>query len=108
MLHAQEDTTEIDVNDSVPLVLVVVRGRCRLLRLNPRVVEGGIEPAEDLRGLVQGRLHLFAAPHVAPDRESAAAPLLDQACRLLIALVGYVGDDDARTLPGERQRRRPA
>src|SRR4051812_6719179 len=46
-------------------------------------------------------------PHVAPDREGAAALFLDQACRFLIALVGYVGDDDARTLPGERQRRRP-
>ena len=33
--------------------------------------------------------------------------LLDQACRLLITLVGDIGDDHARTLPGERQRRRP-
>src|SRR4051795_5970243 len=56
---------------------------------------------------VQRGLHFFTAPHIAPDREGAAALLLDQACRLLIALVGYVGDDDARTLPGERQRRRP-
>src|SRR3954469_16705778 len=107
MLHAQEDTTEIDVDDAVPLFLVVFRGRCRLSRLNPRVVEGGIEPAADLRGLVQSSLDLFAPPHVAPDRESAAALLLDQACRLLIALVGYIGDDHARALPGERQRRRP-
>src|SRR4051812_38957088 len=94
-------------SDSVPLFLVVVCGRCRLSRLNPHVVEGGIEPAEDLHGLVQGRLHLFTAPHIAPDRESAAAVFLDQACRLLIALVGYIGDDHARALPGERQRSRP-
>src|SRR4051812_25310391 len=89
MLHVQEDTTEIDVDDSVPLFFVVVRGRCRFSRLNPRVVEGGIEPAKGFHGLVQSRLHLLSAPHISPDRESAAALFLDQAFRLLIALVGY-------------------
>src|SRR5204863_7262635 len=108
MLHAQKDTPEIDVDDSVPLFFVVVRGRCRVSRLNPRVVEGGIEPAKGFHGLVQSRLHLVSAPHIASDGDRAAALMLDQAGRLLIALVGYIGDDHARTLPGERQRRRPA
>src|SRR3954471_15595148 len=35
---------------------------------------------------VQRGLHFFTAPHIAPDREGAAALLLYQACRLLIAL----------------------
>src|SRR5439155_15311848 len=87
------------------LVLVVVGGRYRLPRLNPRVVEGGIEPAKGFHGLVQGRLHLLSAPHIASDGEGAAALMLDQARRLLIALVGYVGDDDARTLPGSAAAR---
>jgi hypothetical protein len=106
MLHAEEDTTEIDIDDSVPLFLVVVRGRRRLSRLNPRIVEGGIEPAEDFHRLVQSRLHLVSAPYIAPDGEGAPALLLDQARCFLVALVGNIGDDDVRALPRKRQRRR--
>src|SRR4051812_14769506 len=67
VFHAQEDTPEIDIDDSVPLFLVVVRDRSRLFRLDPRVVEGGIEPPKGFHGLVQSRLHLVSAPHIASD-----------------------------------------
>ena len=46
VLHAQEDAAQVDVDDPVPLLLVVVGGRSRLLRLDAGVVEGEVQPPE--------------------------------------------------------------
>ncbi len=108
VLHAQEDAAEVDVDDPVPLLLVVLRGRSRLPRLDARVVEGEVQPPESLNGLGQGRLHVLGPRHVAPDGERPPALLLDQAGRLLVALLGHVGGHHAGPLAGERQRRRAA
>ena len=59
-----------------PLVFVVVRRRSWLPRLNARVVEGDIEPAESLDGPVQRRLHVLNSRHVTSDRQRAIAVLL--------------------------------
>jgi hypothetical protein len=57
-------------------------------------------------GLVQSRLYVLGPRHVAPDGERSAALLLDQAGRLLVALLGHIGRHHAGPLAGEGQRRR--
>ena len=91
-----------------PLVFVVVRRRSWLPRLNARVVEGDIEPAESLDGPVQRRLHVLNSRHVTSDSQRAIAVLLDHARRLLVAPLRYNRDDDARSCSSEPQRRRAA
>ena len=108
VLHAQEHAAEVDVDDPVPLLLVVVRGRGRLLRLDAGVVEGEVQPPERLDRLRQGRLHVLGPRHVAPHGDRPPALLLDQAGRLPVALLGHVGGHHAGPLAGERQRRRAA
>ena len=90
MLHAQKDAAKVDVDDPVPLLLVVVGGWSRLLRLDARVVEGEVQPSESLARLLERGLHAVGLCDVAPDRQCAAALLLDQARRFLIALLGDV------------------
>ena len=58
VLHAQEDAAQVDVDDPVPLLLVVVGGRSRLPRLDAGVVEGEVQPAKGFDRLVQRRLHV--------------------------------------------------
>jgi len=85
VLHAQEDAPEVDVDDPVPFLLVVVRGWSRLPRLDARVIEGEVQPSESLARLLERGLHVVGLCDVAPDRQCAAAFLLDQARRFLIA-----------------------
>src|SRR5207249_4651062 len=58
VLHAQEDTPQVDVDDPVPFLLVVVGGRSRLPRLDAGVVEGEVQAPEGRDCLVQGGFHI--------------------------------------------------
>src|SRR5438128_3723536 len=71
----------------------------------PAFVEGDIQPPKGFDGLVQGRPHVLAPRHVAPDGERPPALFLDHAGRFLVALFRHVGDHHAGTLASERQRR---
>jgi hypothetical protein len=42
VLHAQENAAEVDVNNPVPLLILVLCGWSRLSRLDARVVEGEV------------------------------------------------------------------
>ncbi len=86
VLHAQENAAEVDVDNAVPLLLLVLRGRNCLPRLDARVVEGEVQPPESLNGLVQRSLHLLGPRHIAPDGDRPTAEFFDRACCFLIAL----------------------
>src|SRR6058998_2899195 len=58
VLHTQEDAPQVDVDDPVPLLLVVVGGRSRLPRLDAGVVEGEVQVPEGCECLVQRGLHI--------------------------------------------------
>src|SRR5439155_23617112 len=97
---------EVDLDDPVPLLQVVVRGRSRLPRLNARVIEGEIQAPEGFDGLVQSRLYVPGPCHVAPDGERPAALFLDHAGRSLVILFGNVGHHHARSFTSKRHRSR--
>src|SRR5207248_10915042 len=65
VLHAQEDAAKVDVDDPVPLLLVVVRSRRRLSRLDAGVVKCEVEPPECSGGLFQGGFHIVGLCDVA-------------------------------------------
>jgi len=108
VLHAQEYAAEVDVDDPVPLLLVVVCGWSRRPRLDARVVEGEVQPPEGFGGLGEGRLHVLGPRHVAADGERPPALFLNHADRFLVALFRHIGSHHAGPLSRERQRRRAA
>src|SRR5689334_18566796 len=66
VLHAKEHAAEINTHYPVPLFLRDID--CHLWQLfNTGVVEGGVQPPEGFDGLIQSRLHVLSARHVAPD-----------------------------------------
>src|SRR5436190_1831925 len=54
VLHAQEDAAKVDVDDPVPLFLLVIRSRGRLSRLDAGIIKCAVEPPESCGGLFQG------------------------------------------------------
>jgi hypothetical protein len=101
VLHAQEHAAKVDVEDSIPLLFVVIRGRRRLPRFDARVVEGEVQTAEPLSGLREGRVDVLGTGDVTPDGKRPPALRFDQAGRLPVALLGHVGGDHARPFGGE-------
>jgi hypothetical protein len=105
VLHAQEHAAEINVDDPVPLVLLVVRGCSRLPGFDAGVVKGEVQSPESLNGFGQGSLHVIGPRHVAPDGDRPPAFFLDEPGSFLVALLEYVGHHHAGTLTPECQRR---
>src|SRR2546423_4675809 len=56
VLHAQKHSPKIDIDDPVPLILVVIRRRSGLLRLEAGIVERKVEAPESLARLLHCRL----------------------------------------------------
>ena len=106
MLHAQENTAKIDVENAIPLFLVVVRSRSRLLWLDPSVVEREVQPTESLNGLRHRRLNVLSSGHVATHGDWPSTLFLDQTGSLLVVVLGNVCGHDASPLASECQRRR--
>src|SRR4029450_5239261 len=107
VFHTQEHAAEVYRNDPVPLRFGDLGDDAGLL-FGTGVVEGNVETTEGVDRLVQCSLHVLRPGDVAADGESAAAEFGDHAGRLVVALVGDVGDHDSCALSGERQCRRAA
>src|SRR5215213_3469185 len=102
MLHAKKDATQIDVHDSIPLLLRDV-GRGLNGVFDPRIVEGEVQPPEGFARRPQRPLYILAAPDVAYNRECLSAEFPNHARCFLILLFGNVSDDHARTLARKRK-----
>jgi hypothetical protein len=105
VLHAQEDSTEVDVDDSVPLLRSKISRWLNRL-FDAGVVEGEVEATECFHGLVQGGLNILHSRHVALNRQCSPARFFDQAGRLPVPLFRDIGDQHTRALAGKRQRGR--
>src|SRR5438067_9525721 len=105
VLHAEEHAAKVDVDDPVPLLVVVLRGRSWLPRLDTSVVESEVEPAESLNCLGHRLLYILGPRHVTPNRHCARALFFYQAGRFLVVVLGHIGGHHAGALAGECQRR---
>src|SRR5207245_3929898 len=72
VLHAQEHAAEVGVDDPVPLLLLVLRGRSRLPRLDARVVE--CEVSRPKASTVLSRAAITSAARVTSHRTASARP----------------------------------
>jgi hypothetical protein len=104
VLHAEEDTAQVDVDDPVPLRFRDVGG-WRDWLFDP-LVERVVEAAERLDRLVQRGLDVVGLRHVAPDGDRPPAVLVDHARGFPAAGLRGIGHDDPDALTRERKRRR--
>ena len=72
-------------------------GVSRLAAGSTGVVECDVETPERVDRLVQCSLHILGPGYVATDGESTAAEFLDHPGRVLVALVGHIGQHHAGT-----------
>src|SRR4051794_9598131 len=105
MLHAEKHTAKININDSVPLLEIVVGSRGWLFRLDAGVIEREIQPSENFSGLVQRGLHIVDFRDIATDGERPSALFLDYSGGLLVSRLRDVSHDHACTFASKRQRR---
>ena len=98
------NTGEVDRDDLVPFLLGDIGCRAGFL-FRPGVVEGDVKTPERADRLVQCGLHVLGPGHVAADGKSLPAEIGDHAGRLLVALIGDIGEHYAGALSGERHCR---
>jgi hypothetical protein len=72
VLHAEENTAKVDVDDSIPVFLGDVRCRCDWL-LNAGIVEREVKTTMGVDDLIQRRLDVLAPGDVTPRAANASA-----------------------------------
>lgn len=81
MLHAEEDSTHVDIHDAVEDIARSLR-KCSGLQRNPRIVEREVEPPVLLQRPRNRFRAVFLTANVAAHENAFAARLLDQRYRL--------------------------
>lgn len=101
MLHAEKDTAEINVSNSVPLLFGNLRrGLDRVF--DTGIVERKIQPPEGFDGRVQRLPYVLAPRHVASDGEGMSAEILDDAAVSSLPFSENISHYHARALAGKR------
>jgi hypothetical protein len=107
VLHAQKYTAQIDVDDSVPLLLSDI-GRVPDGLFDGGVIERKVQSSEGVGRLVERGFHLLSARHIAAEGERLRARIFDHASRFQVAFLRDVGDHNVGALARECQSRSAA